>query len=95
MLNCLTLITAMSDHLVTSYTVIAGLDAFTDEFYDEAELINEAKCQLLCSGELGSMQLSKGIADVSEYANGYYVYYNGLELYLEVKDRMISDYTIR
>ncbi|MBR2577922.1 MAG: hypothetical protein IKE38_03225 [Erysipelotrichaceae bacterium] len=85
----------MSDLLVTSHTVYADLDDFTERFRDEAELINEAKCQLFSFNELRNMSLSKGAATVSEYENGYYVRYNGLELYLEVNGRMISDYTIK
>ena len=95
MMNCLILIMAMSDLLITSYNVYNDLDAFSDSFYDEAELISEAKCQLINTGELEDMNLSKGMATVSPVDNGYYVTYNGLCIFLEVKDRMISDYTLK
>ena len=85
----------MSDLIITSYDIYADLDEFTDSFYDEAELITQAKCRLINDGELCDMQLSKGLAEVSETAGGYFVCYNGMDILLEVKDRMISDYTIR
>lgn len=86
---------AMSDLIITSYNIYADLDGFTDDFYDEAELISEAKCQIVNTGKLESMYLSKGMASVSTADDGYYVSYNGMYIFLEVRDRMISDYTLK
>ena len=66
-----------------------------DSFYDEAELINEAKCLLVNYGKLENMNLSKGTCEVYEDGNFYRVYYNGLSFLLEVKDKMIVNYKVQ
>lgn len=91
----MTMILLMSDFIITSNQIYDELNTFINEFYLEAELIEEAKCELINFNKLEDMSLSRGIAYVNEAYDGYNVSYNGLNVYLVVEDRMIVDYTIK
>lgn len=89
------MILLMSDFVITSNQIYDDLNNFTNDFYLEAELIEEAKCELINFNKLEDMNLSRGIAYVSETSGGYNITYNGLNVYLKVEERMIVDYTIK
>lgn len=89
------MILLMSDFIITSNQIYDDLNDFIDDFYLEVELIEEAKCELINFNKLEDMNLSRGIAYISETNGGYNVSYNGLNIYLKVEDRMIVDYMIK
>lgn len=95
MINMMTMILAIADYLIVLNKIDDNLYNFIDDFYDEAELINEAKCYLLNNSTLEDLSLSKGVAVVSKHFNGYDISYNGLNIYLEVEDNIVTDYTIK
>lgn len=94
MMNCLSLILAMSEYIMTADSIYIKLNDFMDSFKDEAEIINKAKCELANYGKLSDFYLSNGIANVNEDGPNYRVSYNGLNLYLYIDGKMIADYSI-
>lgn len=95
MMSLMTMILLMSDFIITSNEIYDDLNNFVDDFYLEAELIEEAKCELINFNKLEDMTLSRGVAYINETSGGYMVTYNGLNAYLKVENRMIIDYTIK
>lgn len=89
------MILAIADYLIVLNKIDDNLYNFIGDFYDEAELINEAKCYLLNYSNLQDMPLSKGMAYVEKHLDGYDISYNGLNIYIEVEDNIVIDYTIK
>lgn len=95
MINIMTLIITMADYLLCNTKIDDDLLNFIDDFYYEAELINEAKCYLINNHELKDLSLKKGIAYVKPYNNGYLIEYAGLNIYLETMNDILIDYIIK
>ncbi len=84
----------MSEYIITANNVEIRLKEFIEEFENEAEIINEAKCILLNYGVLEDYDLKKGRTQVSNSGSNYIVEYNGTCLYLEVEDNLVVDFDI-
>ena len=94
MMSSLSLILAMSEYIITCDRIYSELEDFIGSLEDEAEVLNAAKCTLLNYGKISDMQLSKGTASVEDLGGSCRIRYNGLNLVVEISDRMISDYQL-
>ena len=90
----MTMIIAISNYLITYNKINGELKDFIDDFYDEAKLINEAKCYLLNNGKLDNYLLSNNEVSVEKIDNKYLLSYNDCSYLLSIEDKMIIDYSI-
>lgn len=84
-----------TNYLICANTVYIDMNDFYDDFKIEAEMINTAKYLLSEGKTLETYEISEGVVNVTSDNNLYYLECNGINLSLNVEDRMIIDYKVR
>lgn len=84
-----------TNYLICANTVYIDMNDFYDDFKIEAEMINTAKYLLSDGKELETYEIDEGVVNVTSDNNLYYLECNGINLSLNVEDRMIIDYKVR
>ena len=84
-----------TNYLICANTVYIDMNDFYDDFKVEAEMINTAKHLLSDGKELETYEIDEGVVNVTSDNNLYYLECNGINLSINVEDRMIIDYKVR
>ena len=95
MMMAIEMIMIYTNYLICANTVYIDMNDFYDDFKMETEMINTAK-KILSDGEaLETYEISEGVVNVVGNGDLYYLECNGVNLSLNVEDRMIIDYKVR
>ena len=95
MMMALEMIMIYTNYLICANTVYFDMNDFYDDFKIEAEMINTAKHLLSGGKTLESYEIDEGVVNVICDGCCYYLECNGINLSLNVEDRMIIDYKVR
>lgn len=95
MMMALEMIMIYTNYLICANTVYFDMNDFYDDFKMEAEMINTAKHLLSEDKTLETYEIDEGVVNVTSDNNLYYLECNGINLSLNVEDRMIIDYKVR
>ena len=82
----------MNDYIYKSNLVYDNINTSIDDFYDEARVIEYAKCALINKQDLNDFIVDEIDVSVDFENDTYHLYYNDIELCLKVKDNLIYDY---
>lgn len=95
MMMALEMIMIYTNYLICANTVYIDMNDFYDDFKVEAEMINTAKHLLSGGKTLETYEIDEGVVNVTSDNNLYYLECNGVNLSINVEDRMIIDYKVR
>lgn len=82
----------MNDYIYKSDSVFDNMSESIDDFYDEARVIEYAKCVLINRQDLDDFTVDSIYVSVNGGDDEYFLYYDDVELRLEVRDNLIYDY---
>lgn len=77
----------MSETVCMANTIFIDLKENVASFEKEAYFIDEMKCHLMNYGNLDDFEYEDAQIDLID--NGYHIYFDGVEMDIEVEDKMI------
>lgn len=81
----------MNEYIINANNICISLKDNIDNFEKEAIIIDELKCHLINFHDLDDFSYPG--CDIYDTSVGYEINYDGLTLYIEVEEGMITNYT--
>lgn len=82
------------DYIEKCNNAYCNLNEFTDSFYEEALIINHVKCVLLQNEELTDFNINGINVEVYEQNDSYSLFFDDIQINVDVYDNMVVDYYV-
>lgn len=95
MCSMMALIAAKSDYIEKANLAYSNLEKHEEIFEVEAEILSYVKCSLLRNEDLDDFYTYGTSVYVYQTSNGYELCFNDYQMYIEVYDKQIVDFSVR